>query len=220
MNEHNNEFNSSDQVNDPIVENTESAQSYNPDFYAAQQQDAQTAYGQSAQVPYGSENSYAQYGQSAGQNAYTQPQYSQQYAQQPYDQPNAQQQYTQPQYAQPNAQQQYGQPQYGQQPYNPQYGQQYAQPQYGQTMPVGQAQKSKLAAGLLGIFLGSLGVHNFYLGNTGKAVAQLLLTLIGWIIIVGPIISGIWALVEAILILCSSYGSPWHRDAHGVELTD
>lgn len=39
--------------------------------------------------------------------------------------------------------------------------------------------KSKMAAGLLGIFLGSLGVHNFYLGYTGKAVAQLLLTLIG-----------------------------------------
>ena len=87
-------------------------------------------------------------------------------------------------------------------------------------MPVGQAQKSKIAAGLLGIFLGSLGVHNFYLGNTGKAVAQLLLTLIGWIIIVGPIISGIWALIEAILILCSNYGSPWHRDARGIELAD
>ena len=34
--------------------------------------------------------------------------------------------------------------------------------------------KSKIAAGLLGIFLGTFGVHNFYLGNTGKAVAQLL----------------------------------------------
>ena len=33
--------------------------------------------------------------------------------------------------------------------------------------------KSKIAAGLLGIFLGSLGVHNFYLGYTGKAIAQL-----------------------------------------------
>ena len=34
--------------------------------------------------------------------------------------------------------------------------------------------KSKLAAGLLGILLGSLGIHNFYLGYTGKGVAQLL----------------------------------------------
>ncbi len=198
MNEHNNEFKNSDQANTPIVENTPNTQSYNPDFYAAQQQDAQNAYGQPAQAPYGSENSYTQYGQSSDQNAYTQQpygqQYNQQYAQQPYDQ----QQYAQPQYSQ----------------------QQYGQQQYGQPMPVGQAQKSKIAAGLLGIFLGSLGVHNFYLGNTGKAVAQLLLTLIGWIIIVGPIISGIWALIEAILILCSNYGSPWHRDARGIELAD
>lgn len=74
--------------------------------------------------------------------------------------------------------------------------------------------------GLLGLFLGTLGVHNFYLGYTGKAVAQLLLTLIGWIILIGPIISGIWALIEAVLILCSSYGSNWHRDGHGQELQD
>ena len=38
--------------------------------------------------------------------------------------------------------------------------------------------KSKMAAGLLGIFLGSLGIHNFYLGYTGKAVAQLLITIL------------------------------------------
>ena len=84
----------------------------------------------------------------------------------------------------------------------------------------GYAQKSKIIAGLLGLFLGTLGVHNFYLGYTGKAVAQLLLTLIGWIILIGPIISGIWALIEAVLILCSSYGSNWHRDGHGQELQD
>ena len=39
--------------------------------------------------------------------------------------------------------------------------------------------KSKMAAGLLGIFLGSFGVHNFYLGYTSKAVTQLVLSLIG-----------------------------------------
>ena len=54
---------------------------------------------------------------------------------------------------------------------------------------MGYSQKSKLAAGLLGIFLGCFGVHNFYLGNTGKAVAQLLLTVIGWIIFIGPAIA-------------------------------
>lgn len=60
-------------------------------------------------------------------------------------------------------------------------------------------QKSKLAAGLLGIFLGSLGVHNFYLGYTTKAVVQLVVTLatLG----IGGFAMGIWALVEAIMIL-------------------
>lgn len=81
-------------------------------------------------------------------------------------------------------------------------------------------QKSKLAAGLLGIFLGSLGVHNFYLGNTGKAVAQLLLTVLGCLVFIGPAIAGIWGLIEGILILCSSYGSPWHKDGNGNELRD
>ena len=87
--------------------------------------------------------------------------------------------------------------------------------------PVGQSSKSKLAAGLLGIFLGGLGVHNFYLGNTGKAVAQLLLTLVGWILLgLGPIAAAIWGFVEGIIILCSKPGSPWHKDANGYELSD
>ena len=65
--------------------------------------------------------------------------------------------------------------------------------------------KSKIAAGLLGIFLGSLGVHNFYLGYTGKAVGQLLLTLVGWIACaVGPFAAWIWGLVEGIQILSGS----------------
>lgn len=56
--------------------------------------------------------------------------------------------------------------------------------------------KSKLVAGLLGIFLGGLGIHNFYLGYTGKAIAQLLLSCTG--------ISAIWGLIEGILILCGN----------------
>ena len=40
-----------------------------------------------------------------------------------------------------------------------------------QPNPIGS--KSKLTAGLLGIFLGSYGVHNFYLGYIKKAVIQL-----------------------------------------------
>ena len=67
--------------------------------------------------------------------------------------------------------------------------------------------KSKLVAGPLGIFLGGFGVHNFYLGYTGKAVTQLVLSIVGLLlscVVVGiPIVMGvgIWALVEAIMIL-------------------
>ena len=41
------------------------------------------------------------------------------------------------------------------------------------------AQKSKLTAGLLAIFLGTLGIHNFYLGFTTKAIIQLVVSLLG-----------------------------------------
>lgn len=78
-------------------------------------------------------------------------------------------------------------------------------------------QKSKIAAGLLGIFLGCFGVHNFYLGYTGKAIAQLLLTLIGWIACLsGPAIAWIWGLIEGILILTGSINT----DAEGNDLVD
>lgn len=63
-------------------------------------------------------------------------------------------------------------------------------------------QKSKIAAGLLGIFLGSFGVHNFYLGYTNKAVAQLLITVLSCGAL--SFVSGTWALVEGIMILTGS----------------
>lgn len=79
------------------------------------------------------------------------------------------------------------------------------------------APKSKVCAGLLGIFLGCFGVHNFYLGFTGKGVAQLLLTLIGWILCFsGPAIASIWGLIEGIMILAGSID----KDANGNPLGD
>ena len=79
-------------------------------------------------------------------------------------------------------------------------------------------QKSKVAAGLLGIFLGCFGAHNFYLGYTGKAVAQLLITLLSLGFL--AFISGIWALIEGILILSAQPGAqPWGIDARGVPLS-
>lgn len=74
--------------------------------------------------------------------------------------------------------------------------------------------KSKIAAGLLGIFLGTFGVHNFYLGYTGKAVGQLLLTVLTCGIL-SPI-SAIWGLIEGILILTGSINT----DAQGNRLID
>ena len=74
--------------------------------------------------------------------------------------------------------------------------------------------KSKVAAGLLAIFLGAFGVHNFYLGYTGKAVAQLLITLLTCGM--GSIVSGIWAFIEGIMILTGSINT----DAEGKFLND
>lgn len=89
--------------------------------------------------------------------------------------------------------------------------------------------KSKIAAGLLGIFLGSLGIHNFYLGFTKKAVLQLCLTIGGYVlgfigsfILVGAIFFlvpagiGIWGLIEGIMILTGSI----NVDANGLPLKD
>ncbi|MBE6482282.1 MAG: TM2 domain-containing protein [Actinomyces ruminicola] len=88
---------------------------------------------------------------------------------------------------------------------------------YGQPYAV-YNQKSKVAAGLLGIFLGSLGVHNFYLGHTGKAVAQLLITLLSLGFL--AFVSAIWGLVEGIIILTATPGAqPWGVDAKGVPLS-
>lgn len=89
----------------------------------------------------------------------------------------------------------------------------FEQPAPAQTeAPVGA--KSKLVAGLLGIFLGSFGIHNFYLGFTGKAVAQLLITVLTCGI--GSTISGIWGLIEGIFVLVGRI----ETDAKGNKLTD
>ena len=79
--------------------------------------------------------------------------------------------------------------------------------------------KSKLVAGLLGIFLGGFGIHNFYIGRTGKGVVQLLLGIFGWLVLLGWI-ANVWGLIEGILILTSTIGSNWHKDAQGLDLQD
>lgn len=80
--------------------------------------------------------------------------------------------------------------------------------------------KSKVAAGILGILLGSFGVHNFYLGYTSRAVVQLVLTIVGCILscigIGALVVLGIyiWGLVEGIMILTGKINT----DGNGMPL--
>lgn len=81
--------------------------------------------------------------------------------------------------------------------------------------------KSKLAAGLLGIFLGWLGIHRFYLGYNNIAIAQLAVGLIGFFTVwftCGLILlaAWIWGLIDGIMILTGSIAT----DAQGKPLRD
>lgn len=77
--------------------------------------------------------------------------------------------------------------------------------------------KSKITAGLLGIFLGALGVHNFYIGSYGKAIAQLLITVLS----AGALafISLFWGLAEGILILtnCIDINQKYRKEQGTIE---
>lgn len=66
----------------------------------------------------------------------------------------------------------------------------------------GNGKKDKTVAGLLAIFLGSLGIHEFYLGNTTSAIIRLAVTILtcGW----GGAILGIISLIEGIIYLTKS----------------
>lgn len=75
-------------------------------------------------------------------------------------------------------------------------------------------QKSKIAAGLLGMLIGALGIHNFYLGYTGKGIAQLLISVLSFGLL--AFIPAIWGLIEGILILTGSI----NVDANGIPLSD
>jgi TM2 domain-containing membrane protein YozV len=64
--------------------------------------------------------------------------------------------------------------------------------------------------------VGSLGIHNFYLGYNDRGVIQLLLTTLGSLLIFGPIVATVWALIEAVQILTGTITT----DANGTKLTD
>ena len=83
----------------------------------------------------------------------------------------------------------------------------YAAPQgYAQLAYADPLAKSRQTAGLLGIFLGGIGVHRFYLGFTSIGVLQILVT------IATCGIGGFWGITEGVLILS---GNGIKSDADG-----
>lgn len=64
----------------------------------------------------------------------------------------------------------------------------------------GGSDRNKYVAALLAFFLGPLGIHRFYLGRTGSAVAMLVLSCT----LVGLIVSAPWALVDMVRYLMMS----------------
>lgn len=74
--------------------------------------------------------------------------------------------------------------------------------------------KSKVLAAVLAFVLGGLGIHRFYLGHTGVGIAMLLLSTVGGIITCGltSIITGIWALVDFVLILTGQLKDNFGQD--------
>lgn len=69
-------------------------------------------------------------------------------------------------------------------------------------------QKSKLVAVLLALFLGSIGIHDFYLGYNKYGVIKIILT------VCTGVGGAIWALVDFIRVLTGSLNA----DANGVKL--
>ncbi len=62
--------------------------------------------------------------------------------------------------------------------------------------------KDRVAAGLLGIFLGSLGIHKFYLGYKKEAIIMLVVSVATCGI--GASVMGIIGLIEGIMYLTKS----------------
>ncbi len=160
------------------------------------------------------------------QDAYSRDTYSQDpYRPEPYQTGEFQQNpYQQSQY--PGNQYPQGQFQQGPPPGGPypsgQFQGQYPQGQYPQGQPYGvpgypygsgyPEQKSRLVAGLLGILLGSLGIHRFYLGYVGIGIAQIAVTFVTFGL------GAVWGFIEGIMILVGSVS--FRRDATGVPLKE
>jgi TM2 domain-containing membrane protein YozV len=68
------------------------------------------------------------------------------------------------------------------------------------------ASKSRGVFIILGLFFGCLGVHNFYAGYYAKGAIQVAITVVlGWMI-VGLVITALWALIEIITVTADADG--------------
>ena len=85
---------------------------------------------------------------------------------------------------------------------------------HGTQMVYPHMQKSKLVMLILAIFLGWAGGHNFYLGFTSKAVAQLLISILSFGLLIP--VSSIWALIEGVVL----FGNQHAIDSNGIPLKD
>lgn len=75
----------------------------------------------------------------------------------------------------------------------------------------GQSDRKLLPATLLCFLIGVFGAHRFYAGKTGTGVVMLVLTLT----FVGVVVTGIWALVDLIVLIVGGF-----RDGDGRRMTD
>ena len=69
------------------------------------------------------------------------------------------------------------------------------------------AAKDRVAYVLLAIFLGGLGIHNFFAGYNSRGITQLLITILTCGI--GGIVTSIWAIIEACTVTQDAQGVPF-----------
>ena len=79
--------------------------------------------------------------------------------------------------------------------------------------------RSRVAAGLLGIFLGAFGLHRMYLGYWRRGLTMLAITVIGGFFTFGlaALAMGLWGFTEGLLVLSVRRGRFSH-DARGAQL--
>ena len=81
--------------------------------------------------------------------------------------------------------------------------------------PEGYKIKKKYVAVILAATLGVFGIHNFYLGNSSKGIAQLIVATAGTLLFgIGLAVSYVWAIVETVFLLTEKID----RDAEGFKI--